>query len=192
MRRCRPDLREYLREHAGEFFGELRVGSLPLVAENSVTNNRSSRMEIREVFRKISDVAAPRRMSVVKCFERELAAAGGLVFRVDLGIRAIPTDRIIGSVGRWSSLRQDFYPKNAGVLRERYHRVGAAMARGEVLPAIEVYELRTSLAGRPNVETRSEYYVVDGHHRVASAKKIGVSYLDAHVVLYRASRPVGD
>jgi ParB-like chromosome segregation protein Spo0J len=31
----------------------------------------------------------------------------------------------------------------------------------------------------------SEYYVVDGHHRVAMARKLGQDFLDAHVVAYR-------
>lgn len=32
----------------------------------------------------------------------------------------------------------------------------------------------------------TEYYVVDGHHRVAMAKKLGQDYLDAHVVEHRS------
>ncbi|HEU5315896.1 MAG TPA: ParB/RepB/Spo0J family partition protein [Chloroflexota bacterium] len=36
---------------------------------------------------------------------------------------------------------------------------------------------------------RTEYYVVDGHHRVAMAKKLGQDYLDAHVVEYRVAEP---
>jgi hypothetical protein len=122
----------------------------------------------------------------VKCFERELAAAGGLAFRVDLGIRTIATAQIVGSVGRWNSLRRDFLPKH-GPTTDRYMSVGRAMAQGKLLPAIEVYELRTA---RPNVQggdVRSDYYVVDGHHRVAVARKLGVDFLDAHVVLYRAA-----
>jgi hypothetical protein len=36
----------------------------------------------------------------------------------------------------------------------------------------------------------TEYYVVDGHHRVAMAKKLGQDYLDAHVIEYRvAAKP---
>jgi ParB-like chromosome segregation protein Spo0J len=64
------------------------------------------------------------------------------------------------------------------------------MRHDQPLPAIEVYELRTPLTPAPGSETRSEYYVVDGHHRVAMAKKLGRDFLDAHVVLYRGSRPL--
>ena len=31
--------------------------------------------------------------------------------------------------------------------------------------------------------------MVDGHHRVAMAKKLGQDYLDAHVVEYRLTPP---
>ena len=65
----------------------------------------------------------------------------------------------------------------------------AAMSRDEVLPAIDVYELRTPC---PDGRTRSEYYVVDGHHRVAVARRFGQEFLDAHVVLYRVSLALGD
>ena len=31
----------------------------------------------------------------------------------------------------------------------------------------------------------TQYYVVDGNHRVAMAKKLGQDYLDAHIVEYK-------
>ena len=147
-------------------------------------------MELGSVFRHVARLV-PRGVDGVKCFERELAAAGGLTFRVDLGIRAIPTARIVGSVGRWNNLRQDFFYKDGLAMEGRYRRIGEAMARDKPLPAIEVYELRTPCPGGPDTETHSEYYVVDGHHRVAMAKKLGRDFLDAHVVLYRASSVLG-
>ena len=70
---------------------------------------------------------------------------------------------------------------------QRYARIGQAMSQGKVLPAIDVYELRCPRRCPERVTIASEYYVVDGHHRVAIAKKLGVDFLDAHVVLYRAS-----
>jgi len=61
------------------------------------------------------------------------------------------------------------------------------MEEGKVLPPIEVYKARLR---RQDEETglqieKTEYYVVDGHHRVAMAKKLGQDYLDAHVVEYK-------
>jgi hypothetical protein len=128
-----------------------------------------------------------RRGGEVKCFERELGAAGGLSFRVDLGVRAIPTANIVGSVGRWNELRRDFFYKYLPASSERYRRISKAMREDRPLPAIEVYELRTPRALGSG--TRSEYYVLDGHHRVALAKKLGRDFIDARVVLYRASQP---
>jgi hypothetical protein len=125
----------------------------------------------------------------VKCFERELAAAGGLACRVDLGIRAIPTARIVGSVGRWNHLRHDFFDASGPGASHRYARIGQAMAQGKALPALDVYELRMPRKGSEGDLVVGEYYVVDGHHRVAVAKKLGVDFLDAHVVLYRAASP---
>jgi hypothetical protein len=53
---------------------------------------------------------------------------------------------------------------------------------------VELYKarLRRRRGDRDSVTT--EYYVVDGHHRVAMAKKLGQDYLDAHVVEYRVSQ----
>ena len=145
-------------------------------------------MKLEFTFSQVTNLAR-RGGGGVKCFEHELGAAGGLTFRVDLGIRAIPTATIVGSVGRWNELRRDFFYKNTPPHSLRYRRVGEAMRHDQPLPAIEVYELRTPLTPAPGSGTRSEYYVVDGHHRVAMAKKLGVDFLDAHVVLYRAASP---
>src|SRR5260370_397578 len=108
-------------------------------------------MELGSVLRHIAKVVL-REVGEVKCFERELAAAGGLAFRVDLGIRAIPTAKIVGSVGRWNTLRQDFPANNAPALEQRYRRVAAAMAQDAAVPAIDVYELRAPRPGRPDAE----------------------------------------
>jgi hypothetical protein len=123
----------------------------------------------------------------VKCFERELAAAGGLACRVDLGVRAIETAKIVGSVGRWNHLRFDFFDAANPTVTSRYARIGQAMRQGKPLPALDVYELRTARGNSVGQSPAGEYYVVDGHHRVAMAKKLGVDFLDARVVLYRVA-----
>lgn len=128
----------------------------------------------------------------VKCFERELLAAGGVASRVDLGMRTVPTAKIVGSVSRWNNLRGDFFEKNGPTMSERYLRIGTAMTRGSPLPALELYELRTSGTAERHDEVVSEYYVVDGHHRVAMARRLGVVYLDAHVVVYWSMQPRRD
>ena len=55
------------------------------------------------------------------------------------------------------------------MMRPTMCSLGGAMRAGQALPAIEVYALG------------EEYYVVDGHHRVAAARALGQLYLDALV-----------
>jgi hypothetical protein len=67
------------------------------------------------------------------------------------------------------------------------------MQSGRVLPPIEVYKARLRRRHGDRESTVTEYYVVDGHYRVAMAKKLGQDFLDAHVVEYRvAPPPAGD
>jgi hypothetical protein len=93
----------------------------------------------------------------------------------------------VGSVGRADNLRSDFFYRTGKAVTARFLRIGRAMEQGKVLPPIEVYKARLQRhpggAGAPV----TEYYVVDGHHRVAMAKKLGQAYLDAHVVEYRVA-----
>jgi hypothetical protein len=122
----------------------------------------------------------------VRSFEHEIEASGAIVGRSDRGYKEIPTTKIVGSVGRAQNLRSDFFYKS-GRVTARFTSIGRAMAEGKTLPPLEVYKVKM---GRPANDTRepkpvTEYYVVDGHHRVAMAKKLGQDYLDAHVVEYR-------
>lgn len=59
-----------------------------------------------------------------------------------------------------------------GRVRERYADIERALLRGVELPPIEVYRIG------------AEYFVLDGHHRVAAARKIGQLYVDAVVTDY--------
>ena len=123
----------------------------------------------------------------VLSFAREVEAAG-VTGRADAGMATIPAAKIVGSVGRAAALRSDFFYKS-GKVTARFHRVGQAMERGIILPPIEVYKahLRRRRGEREALVT--EYYVVDGHHRVAMAKRLGQADLDAHVVAYRVAAP---
>ena len=122
----------------------------------------------------------------VKSFAQEVEAAG-FTGRRDAGVHTVPAGKIVGSVGRTQNLRSDFFYRS-GKITARFHSIGKAMRDGRILPPIEVYKarLRRRRGDRDTVVT--EYYVVDGHHRVAMAKKLGQDYLDAHVVEYRVSQ----
>ncbi len=123
-----------------------------------------------------------------KSFETEVERAG-ITARVEGGMRTIPAAKVVGSVGRAQNLRSDFFYRTGQAMTARFKRIGQAMEQGTDLPPIEVYKARLT---RPDQKTgreveKTEYYVVDGHHRVAMAKKLGQDYLDAHVVEYKVS-----
>jgi hypothetical protein len=129
-----------------------------------------------------------------KSFEREVEAAG-VTGRVDGGMRTIPAAKIVGSVGRAQNLRSDFFYRSRRAMTARFVSIGKAMEAGKLLPPIEVYRAKLSRRQGEREVENTEYYVVDGHHRVAMAKKLGQDYLDAHVVDYRVAapqRPAGD
>jgi hypothetical protein len=126
----------------------------------------------------------------VKRFDTELKSAGDLTGRTDLGTGTVEVTKIVGSVSRWQNLRSDFFYKTGEAMTARFRRVGQAMREGTILPPLELYKLkRRRPTGQP--EPKSEYYVVDGHHRVAMARKLGQDYLDAHVVEYRVTEQGG-
>jgi hypothetical protein len=116
-------------------------------------------------------------------FHEALQEAGGTAGAVDRGILSIRVDAIVGSISRWQSLRSDFFQRGGQAMTQRFQRVGSAMLAGKVLPPIEVYKLKFR-SKTPEESARSEYYVLDGHHRVAMARKLGQEFVDAHIVEY--------
>jgi hypothetical protein len=125
-----------------------------------------------------------RRHGDVRRFDQDLDAAGGLRAQVDRGFKEVPVEKIVGSVGRWQNLRSDFFYKS-GKVTGRFKRVGEAMEQGKSLPPLELYKVK-------GPEQPSTYYVVDGNHRVAMAKQLGVDSLDAHVVEYKVDGKVDE
>jgi hypothetical protein len=120
----------------------------------------------------------------VKSFEQEMHAGGALLGRADRGMRTVETRKIVGSVGRAESLRSDFFYRRGRAMTDRFKRVGQALERGVALPPLELYKVARRTDAR-QAAPASEYYVVDGHHRVAMARKLGQDYFDAHVVEYQ-------
>jgi hypothetical protein len=115
-----------------------------------------------------------RRRRGLRSFEEALRAAGGVGSARDRGIVEVPTGKIIGSVSRWQSLRSDFFYKTGKSFTQRFYRVGQAMQAGKALPPVELYKL----------QPQSVNFDVDGHHRVAMARRFGQDFMDAHVVEY--------
>jgi hypothetical protein len=134
---------------------------------------------VRDIFARLG---LGRKHRDVRRFDLDLGAAGGLRGQVDRGFKEVPVGKIVGTVGRWQNLRSDFFYKS-GQITGRFKRVGAAMEAGTSLPPLELYKVKGP--AQP-----STYYVVDGNHRVAMAKKLGIDSLDAHVVEYKVDGTV--
>ena len=114
----------------------------------------------------------------VRSFDADVSAAGGVHGRIDRGFKEVPVDKVLGSVGRFHNLRSDFFYKTGEAMTARFKRVGQAMQEGKSLPPLELYKVKAP-------DAPSAYYVVDGHHRVAMAKKMDVGTVDAHVIEYK-------
>ena len=106
----------------------------------------------------------------LRSFDEDATRAGPLRRR-SLGVRQVEVGRIIGSVGRARELGSDFRPRKRrpATAKGRFERIRDAMAAGEILPPVELYKLGFG------------YYVLDGNHRVAAAKALGVLEIDADV-----------
>lgn len=80
---------------------------------------------------------------------------------------ALSVRSVVGSVDRHAQLDRNFMPLQG--LTPRLRAIQRAMEAGVTFPPIEVYRLH------------GVCYVVDGHHRVAAALRVGQLYLDAVV-----------
>lgn len=96
--------------------------------------------------------------------------------RVSLGRRAVPVEKIIGSVDRHTDFDATFLPAKAG-LRARWERIDRAYHRGEELPPVVLHRLGDA------------YFVEDGNHRVSVARFQGAEWIDAEVTYSRARAP---
>jgi hypothetical protein len=92
--------------------------------------------------------------------------------RRPIGLRSVPLDRIVGTMRHPSQNTADFLPlpKLRGAnWRGRWQRITRAIDRLETLPPVDL------------VQVGDDYYVVDGHNRVAAARKAGGLEVDADV-----------
>jgi nucleotide-binding universal stress UspA family protein len=84
------------------------------------------------------------------------------------GVREVPLDQIVGSVGRYKDFTRDFFPKRDSDA-ERWARVKAAIMDMRGMPPIEVYQIG------------EVYFVKDGNHRVSVARQLGTETISAYV-----------
>lgn len=89
-----------------------------------------------------------------------------------IGLRSVPLDRIVGTMRHPTQNTADFLPLpslRGQNWRARWQRITRALDRLAVLPPVEL------------VQVGEEYYVIDGHNRVAAALRAGGVEVDADV-----------
>ena len=112
---------------------------------------------------------------VLRSFDSDRRAKGAM-HQVELGATDVPITAIVGSVGRAGDFDHKFRPRQRH-LRLRLAHLERAFPDCD-FPTIDLYEIQ------------GNYYVLDGHHRVALARKRDVHYITARVVQVRP--PNGD
>ncbi len=85
------------------------------------------------------------------------------------GIHTVEVDQIVGSVGRYQDFDSRFRPKDH-LPKDRLLAIKRAMKEGAALPPVKLYQIK------------DEYYVLDGNHRIAAAKALGLKNVDAQIV----------
>jgi nucleotide-binding universal stress UspA family protein len=93
------------------------------------------------------------------------------------GLRDIPLDTIIGSLGRYNDFTRDFLPKQ-DMDEARWARVRSAVTGPVGLDPIEVYQIGEA------------YFVKDGNHRVSVARQLGATHIQAYVTEIRTRVPL--
>lgn len=92
------------------------------------------------------------------------------------GLQEIELEKIVGSIGRYREFTRDFLPLNDS-LRERW--VGVSKLAGSTgWPPIELYQVGDA------------YFVRDGNHRTAVARKEGLTTIEAHVWAFPAAAAI--
>jgi DNA-binding Lrp family transcriptional regulator len=86
----------------------------------------------------------------------------------DRGIRTVPLNRIVGSVGRYKDFDSRFRFKPT-VPSDRLEWIRTAMREGRALGPVKLFEIK------------DEFYVLDGNHRISAAKELGHDEILAHI-----------
>lgn len=107
----------------------------------------------------------------------EVRGALGALAGAYVGMRVVPVEKIVGSVGRHRDFDRAFLPSTESV-GGRWKQIDRAMIRAEELPPVSLYKIGDA------------YFVRDGNHRVSVARQQGVEMIDAEVVELRSRVPI--
>ena len=97
--------------------------------------------------------------------------------QIERGLRDIPLDAIIGSVGRYNDFTRDFLPKSDSMV-SRWAAVKQVATSLTGWPPIDVYQIGDA------------YFVLDGNHRVSVAREMGLTHIDAYVTEIQTNIPL--
>ena len=88
------------------------------------------------------------------------------------GLRDVPLDQIVGSVGRYQDFNRAFFPRQDS-MQERWQRIDRLTTTGGGLPPVELYKVGQA------------YFVRDGNHRVSVARQHDTPSIQAYVWEYQ-------
>jgi hypothetical protein len=86
-----------------------------------------------------------------------------------IGLRQVPVEQIVGSMGRYRDFDRAFLPRQKRT-KNRWVSIDIAHYEEISLPPIELYKMGEA------------YFVKDGNHRVSVARERGQNYVDAYVI----------
>ena len=88
---------------------------------------------------------------------------------IDRGSDQVPIKRIVGTVGRYRDFDGKFRSRNRSG-EARFQHILSAMRDGVPLPPVSLYQIN------------DDYFILDGHHRVAAARELGRQVISARIV----------
>jgi uncharacterized membrane protein YfbV (UPF0208 family) len=94
-----------------------------------------------------------------------------------IGLKQIPIEQIVGSMGRYRDFDRAFLPRQART-RGRWESIDSAHYDDVILPPVELYKMG------------EVYFVRDGNHRVSVAREQGQEFVDAYVTEIDVSVPL--
>ncbi len=98
---------------------------------------------------------------------------------VNLGIKEVSLDKIVGSVEKYADFDKNFVPKN-NVVKQRWINIYIGYTSDSMLPMVILYKIKDN------------YYVYDGNHRVSVAKFLNFATIEAQVEEFLPTKDTKD
>ena len=98
---------------------------------------------------------------------------------VNLGIKEVSLDKIVGSVEKYADFDKNFVPKN-NVVKQRWINIYIGYTSDSMLPTVILYKIKDN------------YYVYDGNHRVSVAKFLNFATIEAQVEEFLPTKDTKD